>query len=131
MAAETKQRGEFSWREILRLTWVPVLMASLCCLAPVIVVLFGLGSVSFAISLYGITYGTYGWVFVFAGVILIGISLILYFRRQRGICTLNEARQRQREIVNISITVFSIAAIAYIIWNYGIVGIVGRELGIW
>ncbi len=128
---ETEQQKELSWREILRLTWVPVLVASLCCLAPVIVVLFGLGSVSFAISLYSVTYGTYWWAFVLAGVVLVGTSLVLYFRRRKSICTIDEAKKRRQEILNISLIVFFAAAVAYIVWNYGIVAFIGSRLGIW
>jgi len=50
-------------KEILKITGIPVLFASLCCLSPVIFFLLGIVSLSAATELADIFYGTYKWVF--------------------------------------------------------------------
>ena len=65
-----------SFKSILKITGIPVVIASLCCLTPVVIVLFGLGSVSLAASLADTLYGTYAWVFRIVGLVLLGLSII-------------------------------------------------------
>ncbi len=107
-----------------------VFIASLCCLAPVIIVLFGLGSLTFTISLTNILDGQYRWAFVLAGLVLIGVSLVRYFRG-RGVCTIDQAKRHRTEIINKVLLVLSISAVAYIIFFYGILGYIGRLLSLW
>lgn len=118
-------------KAILKITGIPVLVASLCCLTPVIIVLFGLGSVSLAASLASTLYETYKWVFRIAGLALLGLSLIWYLRRERGICTLDAARRRRNEIINLVMITLSVAVIGYVVWLYGVVEYLGKWLSIW
>jgi hypothetical protein len=106
-------------KELLRLTGIPIVIASLCCLAPIIVVLFGLGSVGVAVSLTSVLDGQYRWVFLLAGVLALCISLVLYFRK-RGICNLTQAKKRQNEVINTVVIVSSIAAVGYVVFFYGV-----------
>ena len=117
-------------KEILKLTWLPVFVASLCCLSPLILVLVGLSTVSFAASLADTFYGTYKWVFRFAGLLLLGISLWMYFRR-KGICTIDEAKKRRSEIINTISLVFIVSVIGYVVFLYGVVEYAGIVVGIW
>jgi len=117
-------------KEIFKLTWPPVLVASLCCLSPLILVLVGLSTVSFAASLADTFYGTYKWVFRIVGLILLGISLWMYFRR-KGICTIDEARKRRTEIINIVSLVLIASVIGYVVFLYGVVEYAGYVMGIW
>jgi len=50
-------------KEILKITGIPVLLASMCCLSPVIFFLLGIVSLSAATELADTFYGTYKWVF--------------------------------------------------------------------
>lgn len=52
-----------TFKEIIKVTGVPVLFASMCCLSPLLLVVFGLGSVSFAAGLADTFYGEYKWLF--------------------------------------------------------------------
>lgn len=106
------------------------LVASLCCLTPLVLVMFGLGSVAFAASLADTLYGTYKWAFRLTGLLLLGIGLFLYFR-SRGICTLDDAKRRRNEIINKTLLALIIAIIAYIIFLYVIVHYAGVWLDIW
>ena len=117
-------------REILTLSWLPVIIASLCCLAPIILVLFGLSSLTFAISLTNILDGQYRWAFIFAGLITLIISLVIYFRK-RGVCTLDQAKKHRNEIINKVLLVLIISVVAYLLFFYVILGFVGQTLHLW
>jgi len=114
-----------------RLTGVPVVVASLCCLTPVIVVLFGLGSVTLAASLSDVLYGSYAWVFRGVGLALLALSVVWYLRGQKGICTIDEAKRRRTEIINIIIIALVSGVVGYILFLYVVVEYIGMWLGIW
>ena len=120
-----------SIKSILKITGIPVVVASLCCLTPVIIVLFGLGSVSLAASLADTLYGDYKWAFRIVGLALLTLSLIWYLRREKGICTLDEAKRRRNEIFNIAAIVLAIGVVGYFIWLYVVVEYAGKWLNIW
>lgn len=117
--------------ELFKITWWPVIIASLCCFAPVVLVLFGLSTVAFAASLSDILYGQYKWWFRLVGLALLTASFVIYLRRSKGICTIDQAKQRRNEIVNLALVVLSAGVIGYILWLYVVVEIVGYLLGIW
>ena len=118
-------------KEILQLVGIPVVVASLCCLTPIIVVLFGLGSVAIAGSLADSLYGDYKWVFRLAGLVLLGLSVLAYIRRQKGICTLDEAKKHRNEILNIVAVALAVGVVGYFVWLYVIVEYAGKFLRIW
>lgn len=120
-----------SVKSILKITGIPVVVASLCCLAPVIIVLFGLGSISLAASLADTLYGDYKWVFRIVGLALLALSLIWYLRREKGICTLDEAKRRRNEIFNLAGIVLAIGVVGYFVWLYVVVEYAGKWLNIW
>jgi len=114
-----------------KLVGIPVVVASLCCLTPIIVVMFGLGSVAIAGSLADSLYGDYRWVFRLAGLVLLGLSVFLYIRRQKGICTLDEAKRRRNDIFNVIVVALTVGIVGYFVWLYIILEYVGRFLHIW
>ncbi len=120
-----------SLKSILKITGIPVVVASLCCLTPVIIVLFGLGSVSLAASLADTLYGTYAWAFRIAGLALLALSLVWYLRREKGICTIDEAKRRRNEILNIVGIVLTVGVVGYFVWLYIVVEYAGKLLNIW
>ena len=119
------------FKDTLKIISLPVIIASLCCLSPVILVLLGLSTVTFAGSLADTLYGNYKWVFRVVGLLLLIGSLVFYLRRQKNICTLDEAKRRRNEILNIFIVSMIAAVIAYSIWLYIIVEYAGKILNIW
>lgn len=118
-------------KDLFTITWFPVVIASLCCLTPVILVLFGLSTVAFATSLADTLYGQYKWWFRLTGLVLLTASLVIYLRRSKGICTIDQAKQRRNEIINLAFLVLSVGVIGYILWLYVGVEIIGYLLGIW
>ena len=121
---------EMNWRDLFKITGIPVLFASLCCLVPIILVLLGLSTVAFAASLTNVLYGQYKWAFRALGLFLLAISLFIYFRK-RGICTIDQVKKKKRQIINTILIVLIVAVIAYIIWLYVIVEYIGILLDIW
>lgn len=120
-----------SIKDAIKIVSIPVLVGSLCCLSPIILVLFGLSTAVFAGSLADTLYGNYKWLFRIAGLLLLAVSIIFYLRKQKKICTINEARKRRNEIINIILIAVSTAIISYIVWLYVIVEYMGKLLNIW
>ena len=117
-------------KELARLTWIPGVGASLWCLSPVIIVLFGLGTATFASSLADTLYGDFKWIFRGAGIFRLLISVAWHFRK-KGVCTLDQAKRRKNEILNtILITLFA-GAVGYIVFLYVIVHYIGVWMGLW
>lgn len=119
------------FREILRISGVPVVLASLCCLSPVILVLLGISSVSFASSLAVTFYGEYKWVFRGIGIMTLIGSLIYYLYRQKGICTLDQVKRRRNEIINYVMLTLVAGVLGYLFFLYVIVHYLGVWLSIW
>ena len=118
-------------KEIFKISSIPVAIASLCCLSPVILVLFGLSTVSFASSLGDTLYGEYKWYFRVAGIIALMVALVFYFRRAKGVCTIDEAVRRRNEIINTVVLVFIAGVIGYIFFLYVVVHYIGVFLNLW
>ena len=119
------------YKELLKVTGIPVLFATLCCLSPLILVLLGLSTVSFASSLADTFYGEYKWAFRAVGFAALILTTILYFRRTKGICTLDEAKKRRQEIINTTLIIFITGVVGYIFFLYVVVHYVGVLVGIW
>ncbi len=117
--------------EILKISSIPVVLASLCCLSPVILVLLGIGTVSFASSLADTLYGEYKWVFRIVGLLALLLSLAYYLRRKKGVCTIDDVKRRHNEIINyIALTVVA-GVLGYLFFLYVVVHYIGVFLAIW
>ncbi len=119
------------FKTLLRITGIPVVVASLCCLAPVSIVLFGLGSVSLAASLADTLYGDYTWMFRGIGLALLALSITWYLRREKGVCSINEAKKRRTEVINIVVLSLTAGVVGYIVFLYVVVHYLGSWLLIW
>ena len=114
----------------LKVASVPAIIASLCCLSPLILVMTGLATVSFATSLADNLYGTYKWVFRIIG--LVALLIAFYYHLQRtGICTLDDAKKHRNEIINKLLLVLIVGILSYIIFLYVIVEYAGKLYGVW
>lgn len=118
-------------KSLLKITGIPVVIASLCCLTPIIIVLFGLGSVSLAASIADTLYGEYKWVFRGVGLVLLALAFIWYLRHEKGICTIDETKKRRNEIINIAVVVLAAGVVGYFVFLYVILEYAGMWLGIW
>jgi len=107
------------------------LIGGLCCFTPVILVLLGLSSVAYAASLSDTLYYGYKWVFRGAALLFLTIGLIWYFWKKEKVCSFDALKRKRRKIINFTLLVLLIGVIAYIIWLYVIVEIIGLLLGIW
>jgi len=118
-------------KEVLKISSLPVLFASLCCLTPVILVLLGLSSVSFAGSLGDSLYGENKWYFRAFGLVTLGASIIIYLRRAKGICSIDQAKKHHNEVINIVAISLIAAVLSYLFFLYVVVHIIGAALAIW
>ncbi len=131
MINKTDQTVKEKVMSALRISSIPVIIASLCCLSPVILVSLGVASVSFASSLADTFYGEYKWYFRAAGFIALVVSFIFYVRRQVGVCTIDEAVKRRNELLNKFALVLIIGVLGYLFFLYVVVHYVGVFLQLW
>lgn len=117
-------------KDLFKLTWLPVIGASLCCLSPVVIVLFGLGTVAYGSTLADTLYGDYKWIFRGFGLLLLLISIIFYFRG-KGVCTLDQAKKKRNEIINTLALSLIIGVLGYIFFLYVVVHYIGVWMGLW
>lgn len=118
-------------KDIFKISSIPVFVASLCCLSPVVLVLFGVGSVGFASSLADTLYGDYKWYFRIAGLVVMAIALIIYFKKSKGICTIDQAKRRRNEILNTIAITLIVGVFGYIFFLYVVVHYLGVWLNLW
>ncbi len=105
-------------------------LASMCCLPSVILVMFGLASVSTAAALSDTLYwGPFRWWLYFATVIFLGYGLYSYFKSD-GICTIDDVKRERQKVVNTTLLAFSIAIVGYLIFNYFILELIGIAVGL-
>lgn len=128
---EDNKIPDTSYKISFLISSIAAFMAGLCCFSPVILVLFGLGSVSFAGSLADTLYGGYKWYFRLTGFALICISYFIWYKKKSAACSLSQKKRLQTKMLNL----FLISTIAfimiYIVWLYVVVEWFGIQLGIW
>jgi hypothetical protein len=106
-------------------------IGGLCCFTPVVMLLIGASTVSFAASLSDTLYGSYKWAFRGSALLFLAASLFWYFFKTEKICTLDELKKKRRGIINFVLVVLVSATVLYIIWLYVVVELIGYYLGIW
>lgn len=129
MAGNVTQDVKSLWRWISGSAFI----ASMCCFPSIVLVLFGLASVSTAAALSNDLYwGTngMGWfrpTLMVLSIIMVSAGLVIYFRKQ-GICSLDEAKQQRQRIINTTLVVFILSALAYTLFNFVILTEIGIAL---
>jgi hypothetical protein len=116
-------------KAILLLASLGGFIGALCCLAPIVLVLLGLASVSAAASLGNVLYGEYAWAFRIAALVFLAIGLVVYFRK-RGICSLSDANRQRVLVTNITFLVLLTSTSIYIFWNYVVLHYWGIAAGL-
>lgn len=103
----------------------------MCCLSPIILVLIGVSTISFASSLADTFYGDYKWWFRGVGLFTLLGSLYFYLKRTKGICTVDEAKKRRNEIINYLALTLIAGVLGYIFFLYIVVHYLGVWLKLW
>lgn len=117
-------------KKLWKISGTGAFFASLCCLSPLLLFIFGLSSAAFASSLADTFYGSYKWVFRGIGLLLLMIGIIYYYR-QKGVCTFDQAKRRRNEIINTTLIVLIVGIIFYVIFLYVILHYWGAWLELW
>ncbi len=111
------------------------IIASMCCIPSIVLVMFGLATVSTGAAISDTLYwgeDGYAWfrpLMLILALIAAIVGLIFYFRNQ-GICTLDQAKRERRKIINTSILVIIISYLSYLLLNYVILTEIGILLGL-
>jgi hydrogenase-4 membrane subunit HyfE len=111
------------------------ILASMCCLPSIVLILFGLASVSSAAAVSDTLYwglDGYQWfrpALSLLSVILVISGLVIYFR-SRGICSIEQVKRERKRIINISLTVLITSYLLYLVFNYVILTEIGIALGL-
>lgn len=88
-----------------------------CCVSPVVMVLLGLASVSFAISLGNTLYYQYGWYFRGAALLLAGAGIFVVLRG-RNACNLRGARAQWRLLLTVVLAMVAVYVSLYWLTSY-------------
>ena len=122
-------------KSFIKLISTSTIIASMCCLPSVVLVLFGLASVSSAAALSDTLYWGgegYEWfrptMLAIASISVI-VGLVIYFRT-RGICTFDDVKRQRRKVINTSLLIVIIAYLSYLLFNYVILTEIGILLGL-
>lgn len=110
---------------------IAAFIGGLCCFAPVVVVLAGIGSVAYAASLTDLLYYEYAWAFRLAGLAFLLGAAAVYLYTNEDVCSVDAAVRKRRKIVNLLGVALVAGTVAYVVWLYVIVEIIGLLLGIW
>ena len=121
---------ETKWVDLFKVSSIPVFIASLCCLSPIILLSLGIVSLSVATELADVFYGKYKWSFRFVGFVALIIAFVFYLRRS-GVCTLDEVKKRRNEILNKLILLVITGTLGYIFFLYVVVHYLGVWLNVW
>ena len=106
------------------------LLASMCCFPSVVLVMFGLASVSTAAALSDTLYwSSFRYWLYLATAIFLTYGLVRYFRAD-GICTLDDVKSERQKVINTSLLVVTTTIVVYLIWNYVILEILGIWVGL-
>ena len=111
------------------------IIASMCCLPSIVLVMFGIATVSTGAALSDTLYwgeDGYSWfrpLMLLIASITVIVGLVFYFRNQ-GICTIDQAKHQRRKIINTSILVIIISYLSYLILNYVILTEIGILFGL-
>ena len=125
----TEEAGEK--KSLMKIISGSAIIASMCCLPSVVLVMFGLASVSSAAALSNKLYwGEDGFGWFRPAMLLLSLrfvvsGLVIHFRNQ-GICTLDQVKRERRRVINTALFVLIISFLAYLVLNYVIL----TELGL-
>ncbi|MCP2507438.1 MAG: hypothetical protein NLN64_03995 [Candidatus Thalassarchaeaceae archaeon] len=117
--------------ELAPLVGISAIISSLCCLPSVIWVLFaGSSAIVAADSLSNeLYYSSFRYLLYAISFVLLMGGVILYFRN-KGICTLNDAKKNKNRIINTTLMVFSLSIVVYLIWNFLVLELLGIAVGL-
>ena len=116
-------------KKLLTLVGISGLIGGLCCLTPIVLILLGISTVSFAAELGDVLYWEYRWVFRILGLGTLIAAFVFYYR-SRGICTLDHVKRNRNKIFNTSLLVLISAVGIYTVWTYVILHHWGVAVGL-
>ena len=92
-------------------------IASLCCFSPIVLVLLGLSTASFAGSLGYKLFLGYWWAFIGSGFLFMISAFYFYIRKKHNVCSLKDVNINRRAIIPSLILLVLIFFVIYLIWE--------------
>lgn len=122
---------ELDRKAVARIGGIAAVISSLCCLTPVVIVLvLGSASIGTAATLGDdLYYGPARWLLYLVSVLFMAAA-VGYYYYQRGICTLDAAKRHRNKMLNTFGIVLLFGLVAYFIFTYIVLEIVGEALGL-
>ena len=118
------EREDFA--PILGISFISAIIAGFCCIAPVVLVLLSLSTVSFAAALNHAIETKYDSIFMFAGLLLLTLGIYAY-RATKG----KLHQSRIRPYINYFIVGLILFVVAYLLLHDFAANVVGGKLGLW
>lgn len=113
------------------LSLIGAFIAGLCCFSPLILFLAGLTTASFAGSLADSLYYQYKWYFRLAGITFLVITFVVWYKKRSQSCSLDETARLRKKMINLFLLSLITLILAYSIWLYIVVELLGIKLGLW
>lgn len=88
-----------------------------CCVSPVVLVLLGLASVSFALSLGNTLYYEYGWYFRGTAALVAAVGVVGILRGRKA-CSLRGARSQWRLLLTVALVMVGVYVGLYWVTSY-------------
>jgi len=111
---------------IISISFISAILAGFCCIAPVVLVLFGLSTVSFAAAFNNTIETTYDMAFMIAGLAFLFFGLSIYIN------TKGKLRPNQtRTYINYFIIGLMCFVVAYLLLHSFAAYVIGGKLGLW
>lgn len=98
----------------LKLGALAGLVGIACCVGPTVMVLLGLASVTFAISLGNTLYYQYGWYFRGAALVFAVAGTVFALRGRRS-CSLRGAKEQWRLLATVAVGMVVVYVILYLV----------------
>jgi hypothetical protein len=120
---EIEQRD---YAPVISISFISAIIAGFCCIAPVVLVLFGLSTVSFAAAFNNTIETTYDMAFMIAGLAFLFLGLTIYLN------TKGKLRPKQsRTYINYFIIGLIVFVVAYLMLHDFAARAIGYNFGIW
>jgi hypothetical protein len=124
-----KMENEIERRDyapIIGISFISAIIAGFCCIAPVVLVLLGLSTASFAYAFNNTLETTYDMAFMIAGLAMLFLALSIYVNTKGKL-----KHSRIRSYINYFIIGLMFFVVSYLLLHDFAARVIGYKLGIW
>lgn len=111
---------------VISISFISALIAGFCCIAPVVLVLLGISTVSFAAALNNTIETVYDMAFMIAGLAFLFLAISIYVNTKGKL-----EYQPNRRYINLFILGLMFFTVAYLLLHDFAAYVIGGKLGLW